>query len=79
MIVLYFVSDYRGHMSRDSIAQLVYNPLKISVCQILKIRHPQSENDQIKPVSEIIFFCEFQKLSYFEEKGERLVFTFSQI
>ena len=44
-----------------------------------ELKHPKLENDKFKPVSEIIPFFEFEKLSYFEEKGGRLVFTFSHI
>ena len=44
-----------------------------------KIKHTQLKNDKIKPVSKIIPFSKFEKLSNFEEKGRRLVFTFSQI
>ena len=37
-----------------------------------RLKHPKSENNKFKPVSEIISFrtsFKFEKLSYFEEKG----------
>ena len=52
-------------MFRDSIIQLVYNPLYDSNMSNSKITHPQSENDKIKLVSGIISFCQYEKLSYF--------------
>ena len=42
-----------------------------------RLKHLKSEIDKFKPVSEITSFFEFEKLSYFEQKGGRLVFTFS--
>ena len=42
-----------------------------------RLKHSQSENDKIKSDSEIISFREFEKLSYFEDKGWYLVFWFS--
>ena len=44
-----------------------------------RLKHPKSDNDKFKPVSEIISFFWFEKLSYCEEKGGRLVFNFSQV
>ena len=41
-----------------------------------KIKHPQSENDKIKPVGEMISFLEFEKLNYFEEKRRASGFQF---
>ena len=47
--------------------QLVYK-LIVDFITLKKIKHSQSRNDKIKPVGETIFFREFEKLSYFEEK-----------
>ena len=77
MIVLYVVSDW-SHVSRldNSVSLQLIVDFNMSNS---KTKHPQSENDKIKHVSKIISFCEFEKLSYFEENRGRLDFTFSQI
>ena len=54
MIVLYVISDW-FHVSRHD------NPVSSRLIVDFtmsnsKIKHPQSENDKIKPVGEIIFF-----------------------
>ena len=74
MIVMYVVSD-KSHVLR------LDNPVSLQLIVDFnmsnsKIKHPQSENDKIKHVSEINSFCGSKKLNYFEEKGRRLVFTF---
>ena len=66
MIVLYVVSDY-SHVSR------LDNPVSLQPTVDFNmsnsgIKHTQPENDNIKPVSEIISFLKFQKLNYFEKK-----------
>ena len=66
----------KSHVSR--LYNLV-NSQPILDCNISnsRLKHPKSENDKFKPVSEIISFFKFKKLSYFEEKAGRLVFIFS--
>ena len=44
-----------------------------------RLKHLKPEKGKFKSVNEIIFFFNWKNLSYFEEKGGRLVPTFSQI
>ena len=66
-------------MSRDLINPVSLQPNGDFNMLNSKIKHPQSENDKIKPISETISFCAFGKLCYFEDKEGRLFFPFSQI
>ena len=74
MIVLCVVSDWSHVLSLD-------NPVSLRLIVDFdmsnsKIKHPQSENDKIRHVGEIISFFEFEKSSRFEEKRRTSGFHF---
>ena len=71
-------------MSGKSNVSRLYNSVNsqpISDCNMSnsRLKHLISVNEKFKPVSEIISFFQFEKLSYCEEKGGHLVFNFSQV
>ena len=76
-------SYYYSHISEKSHVSRLYDsvysqPILNCNMPFPIFKHPKSEIDKFKPVSEIASFFLIEKLSYFEEKG-RMVFTSSQI
>ena len=58
----------KSPMFQDFITRLTHNQFLDCNMSDFRSKHPKSENDEFKLVSEIISFSKFENLSYFEEK-----------